>query len=61
MIGAALGQEIALSINLDPSGFAALMGFSFFFAAVLIIKIRANKMAQKNEYHPKIVKILTRS
>ncbi len=61
MIGAAIGQEIALSINLDPSGFAALMGFSFFFAAVLIIKIRANKMAQKNEYHPKIVKILTRS
>ncbi len=61
MIGAVLGQEIALSINLDPSGFAALMGFSFFFAAVLIIKIRANKMAQKNEYHPKIVKILTRS
>jgi hypothetical protein len=61
MIGAVLGQEIAPSINLNPSGFAALTGFSFFFAAVLVIKVRANKMAQKNEYRPKIVKILTRA
>ena len=61
IIGAVLGQEIAPHIDFNPSGLSALTGFSFFFTAVLIIKVRANKMAQKNEYRPKIVKILNRS
>ena len=61
IIGAALGQEIAPHIDFNPSGLSALTGFSFFFTAVLIIKVRANKMAQKNEYRPKIVKILNRA
>ena len=61
IIGAAIGQEMAPHMDFNPSGLSALTGFSFFFAAVLIIKTRANKMAQKKEYHPKIVKILTRA
>jgi len=61
IIGAAIGQEMAPHIDFNPSGLSALTGFSFFFAAVLIIKTRANKMAQKNEYRPKIVKILARA
>jgi len=60
IIGALIGQEIAPALSINPSGGAALMGFSFFFAAVLIIKARANKMALKSEYRPKIVKILGR-
>ncbi len=59
--GAAIGQEIAPYIDFNPSGLSALTGFSFFIAAVLIIKARANKMALKKEYHPKIVKILART
>jgi hypothetical protein len=35
------------------------MGFSFFFAALLIIKTTADKLAKKNEYRPKVIKILT--
>ena len=61
IIGAAIGQEMAPHIGFNPSGLSALTGFSFFVAAVLIIKTRANKMAQKKEYHPKIVKIITRA
>ena len=61
IIGAAIGQEMAPHIDFNPSGLSALTGFSFFFAAVLIIKLRANKMAQKKEYRPKIVKILNRA
>jgi sigma-E factor negative regulatory protein RseC len=61
MIGAVIGQGIAPNIDLNPSGCAALTGFSFFFAAVLIIKARANRMALKNEYRPKIVKIIART
>ena len=58
IIGAALGQVTAPYFNFNASGFSAIVGFSFFFAAVFLIKIKANKMAQKNEYRPKIVKII---
>jgi sigma-E factor negative regulatory protein RseC len=61
IIGAAIGQEMAPHIGFNPSGLSALTGFSFFVAAVMIIKTRANKMARKKEYHPKIVKIITRA
>ena len=58
IIGALMGQGIAPYIDFNPSGFYAIVGFSFFFAAVLIIKAKANKMAKKNEYRPKVVKII---
>ena len=56
--GALIGQETAPYFNYNPSGFSAILGFSFFIAAVVIIKFKANQMAKKNEYTPKIVKIL---
>ncbi len=59
IIGAAIGQETAPYFNFNPSGFSAIIGFSFFFAAVLVIKVKANKLAQKNEYRPKIIKVLS--
>ncbi len=58
IIGAAMGQEIAPYIDFNRSGFSAIVGFSFFFAAVLIIKSKANKLAKKNEYRPKVIKII---
>ena len=58
IIGAAVGQELAPNFDFNPSGFSAIMGFTFFFAALLIIKTTANKLARKNEYRPKIIKIL---
>jgi sigma-E factor negative regulatory protein RseC len=58
IVGAVVGQEMAPKFDFSPSGFSAVMGFAFFFAALLIIKIKANKLARKNEYRPKIVKIL---
>jgi sigma-E factor negative regulatory protein RseC len=58
MVGAAIGQEMAPKFGFNPSGFSAVMGFTFFFAALLIIKTMANKLARKNEYRPKIIKIL---
>ena len=59
IFGAAIGQQTAPYFNFDSSGFSAIIGFSFFFAAVLVIKIKANKMAKKNEYRPKIIKVLS--
>ena len=58
LAGAFLGQAIAAHTNMNPSGLSAITGFSFFIAAVLFIKVRANKMALKQEYRPKIIKIL---
>ena len=58
MIGAFCGQEVAPHLDINPSCFAVITGFSFFVAAVLFIKVRANRMALKKEYRPKIIKIL---
>src|SRR5210317_905700 len=49
IIGAAVGQEIAPKFDFNPSGFSAIMGFTFFFVALLIIKTTANKLAKKND------------
>ena len=57
--GAALGQVLAPFIEFSPSGLSVLLGFAFFFSALFIIKARADKMAKKNAYQPKITKILT--
>ena len=57
--GAALGQMLAPLIGLSPSALSVLLGFTFFFTALFIIKARANKLAKKNAYQPKITKILT--
>lgn len=56
--GALIGQETAPYFNFNPAGFSVILGFSFFIAALLIIKIKGGQLAQKNEYRPKIVKIL---
>ena len=57
--GAALGQALAPFIEFSPSALSVLLGFTFFFTALLFIKTRANKMAKQNAYQPKITKILT--
>ena len=58
IVGAAIGQAMASQFDLNPSGLSAIVGFAFFFAALLIVKTTANKLARKNEYRPKITKIL---
>jgi sigma-E factor negative regulatory protein RseC len=60
IIGAAIGQEMAPRFDFNPSGFSAIMGFAFFFVALPIIKTMADKLAKKNEYRPKVTKILSR-
>jgi sigma-E factor negative regulatory protein RseC len=57
--GAVLGQVLAPFTEFSPSGLSVLLGFAFFFSALFIIKARANKMAKKNAYQPKITKIIT--
>jgi sigma-E factor negative regulatory protein RseC len=58
--GAVIGHKLALFYQYDESLFSAIFGFLFFFSLIPIIKSRGNKLAQKNEYRPKIVRILKR-
>jgi sigma-E factor negative regulatory protein RseC len=58
IIGALIGQKIALSYHYNGSVLSAIMGFLFFFLAFLFIKSAGNKMAKKNEYQPKIIRII---
>jgi sigma-E factor negative regulatory protein RseC len=58
IVGAAIGQMLASLIDFTPSALSVLLGFVFFFTGLFIIKARANKMAKKNAYQPKITKIL---
>jgi len=56
--GAFIGQEVAPLFNLNSSVFSAIFAFAFFFIAFLFIKTRGKKLAEKDEYRPKIIKVL---
>ena len=58
IIGAIIGQKLSTVIQINTSISSIIMGFLFFFVTVWIIKSRANKMAAKDQYQPKIIKIL---
>ena len=58
VVGAVIGQMLAPLIAVNPSALSVLLGFSCFFSALLMMKTRANKMAAKNAYQPKITKII---
>ena len=56
--GAFIGQKTAPMFDIDPSLFSAVIGFLFFFISFWFVKSRGNTMAKKNEYKPKIIRIL---
>ena len=58
LIGAAIGQRIAVLLGMDSSGPSVLVGFAFLFAAVWFVKKKANRLAGKDKYRPTIIKIL---
>jgi sigma-E factor negative regulatory protein RseC len=48
-VGALFGQTVAPKFDFNPSGLAAITGFTFFFVALLIVRTSANKLARKTE------------
>jgi sigma-E factor negative regulatory protein RseC len=56
--GALLGQKLSHKYDLNESLFSAGAAFIFFVAAFLFVRIKGNRMAQKDAYRPSIVKIL---
>jgi sigma-E factor negative regulatory protein RseC len=61
ILGAGVGEWIARSAGLDSPVPPALLGFGCFSAGLLIMRALANRLARKDEYRPRIVKILGRA
>ena len=58
ILGVVIGDKIALIFNYDRSIFSIVAGFLFLVAAFFFVKAKGNKMSKKDEYKPKIIKIL---
>ena len=56
--GAIAGMILAPILEVDEQGLSAIIGFACFLCSIVIVRIRGNKMAQKDEYKPKIVRIV---
>jgi sigma-E factor negative regulatory protein RseC len=52
--GALIGNNYAYALQMDSSVSSAIIGFLSFGAAVLFVVTKGNKMAQKDEYQPKL-------
>ena len=58
LVGAAAGHYSAAFFGIDQSAFSAIIGFLLFFLAFGFVKAKGNKLAQKPDYRPKIIRIL---
>jgi len=59
ILGAAIGHKLAPIVSVNRSGFSAVFGFIFLFFSFVIIKYAGDKLAKKDKYRPKIIRILT--
>lgn len=58
IVGAAVGQAAAPYLSLNPSATSIVFGFFLVFLSFLYIRIKGNRLAAKEQYHPKVVRIL---
>jgi sigma-E factor negative regulatory protein RseC len=58
LIGAVIGQNLAPLFNLNPSGLSAALGISCFIISFVLIRFTGNRLAEKKEYRPHIVRII---
>jgi len=58
LIGALIGQKLALILTFNESMFSAISGLLFCGLAIFFVKIKGNRMAQQEEYRPKVIRIL---
>jgi len=61
ILGVVIGDKIAPIFNYDQSIFSVLVGFLFLLAAFFFIKAKGKELSKKDEYQPKIIRILNRT
>lgn len=59
MIGALVGQKAAGVFSVDVSALSAVLGILFFLLAFFFVRAKSRRLALKEEYHPKIIRILS--
>ncbi len=60
LTGALIGQAYAPDLQMNPSALSAIVGFLFFGAALLFVRFRGNQLATKEDYRPKITRVIRR-
>jgi sigma-E factor negative regulatory protein RseC len=58
MIGAVIGDQMAPHFNFNVSTFSLITGLLFFGLAIMFVKSKGNKMAKKDKYRPKVIKVI---
>jgi sigma-E factor negative regulatory protein RseC len=58
LIGAFVGNALAIHLQRDATNSAVLIAIVFFVASVLVMRRRANRMAHQDAYRPRIIRIL---
>ncbi|MCG2754052.1 MAG: SoxR reducing system RseC family protein [Desulfobacteraceae bacterium] len=58
ILGVIIGDKIAPILNYDQTIFSVLVGFLFLVAAFFFVKAKGNVLSAKEEYKPKIIRIL---
>lgn len=58
LAGAALGHWLSLKYEFNPSLGSAMAGFLCLILSFVLVKMRGDKLANKDEYKPRIVRIL---
>jgi sigma-E factor negative regulatory protein RseC len=61
IVGAFVGQKLAPNFNVNISFLSAIFGFLFFGLTMLFVRSKGNKLAQKDEYRPKIIRVIGQS
>ena len=61
IFGAFVGQNLAPNFNLNTSFLSAIFGFLFFGLTILFVRSKGNKLAQRDEYRPKIIRVIGQS
>jgi sigma-E factor negative regulatory protein RseC len=59
--GAFVGQNLAPNFNVDSSFMSAIFGFLFFGITILFVRSKGNKLSKKDEYRPKIIRVIGQS
>lgn len=58
LVGAFVGEKMSLYFHASASILSAVAGFLFFGLAILFVIFKGNRLAKRDEYCPKIIRII---
>jgi sigma-E factor negative regulatory protein RseC len=61
LIGGLAGHRLGTGMGINPSPVSAVIAIICFLGAMLVVRMRAGRMALKLEYRPKITRIIVRA